>query len=82
MTYVIKTRITRYPDGSYFSSDRLIEMSKRDALKAEASEDPLIEYTIVSGAMAHRYVKQGMIHETPLYIDFDGRVRYARDSQS
>ncbi len=70
MTYVIRTRVTKFADGTYCSSDRLIEMTKRDALAAESSDEQGVEYHIIPGYLAHKYVKQGMIHETPLYIDF------------
>lgn len=31
---------------------------------------------------AHHWVKNGRIHETGLYIDYDGHVRYAKEDLS
>jgi hypothetical protein len=80
MAYVVRTRTTKLSDGSYCSTDCLVEMTRAAALKAEATTEPGVEFNMISGAMAHRYVKRGMQHETPLYVDDTGRVRYARDS--
>lgn len=35
-------------------------------------------YRRVSGEYAHRWVRQGDVHETALYIDGEGRIRKAQ----
>ena len=79
MTYVIRTRTTKLPDGSYISTDVLTEMPKAEALKAEASTEPGVEFNIIPADLARRYVARGMTHETALYVNADGFVRRARD---
>lgn len=77
--YVIRTHIIRFADGSYSSHDTLTEMSAREARKAESSDEPNHEYNIIPADLARRYVARGMHHETPLYVNENGHVRYARD---
>jgi len=80
MTYVVRTRTRRLSDGSYYSTDYLMEMTRAEARHAEATTEEGVEFNIVSAAMAHRYVKRGMTHMTPLWVDDTGRVRRATDS--
>jgi hypothetical protein len=47
--------------------------------KTEAADISRVGYDRVSGAYAHRWVREGGHHETPLYVDYDGRIRYAKD---
>ncbi len=37
-------------------------------------------FTHMSAESARQWVKEGYIHETPLYVDDQGKVRYAKDS--
>ena len=37
-------------------------------------------YRVISGAEAHQWVREGGLHTTPLFIDADKRIRYARDA--
>lgn len=75
--YVIKTRVTKHADGSYTSTDMLTEMTKAELRNAEANmgADDTVEYNTIGGPQAHRWVRRGQPHETPLYIDNDNRVR-------
>lgn len=59
----------------------LTEMTKAQikAACAERGEARYPHYNHISGTEAHRYVKNGGHHETPLWVDA-GRIRYARDS--
>jgi hypothetical protein len=37
-----------------------------------------LSFESVTGAYAHRYVKRGGCHTTPLYLDYDRRIRFAK----
>lgn len=41
------------------------------------------DYRPVDYLTAHRWVREGRLHETPLYVDTydNNRIRYARDSK-
>ena len=65
--------------GSSWQSGMLTEMTKRQLARAKR-EYPERLYLVVSGAEAHKWVRAGHIHSTPLYIDADKRIRYARDA--
>lgn len=54
----------------------LTEMTARELREAEQSKPANVSYERVSAAYAHRWVRDGRIHETLLWID-DGRVRRA-----
>jgi hypothetical protein len=57
----------------------LTEMTKRQLDRAKRAN---LERThlVVSGAEAHQWVRNGGVHSTPLYIDANDRIRYARDA--
>lgn len=81
--YVLQGR--RYPSlkasmtGMQWSySYHLYEMTKKEFTACEQGENRWHDH--VSAAAAHRMVRDGVNHSTALYIDFDGRVRKARDS--
>jgi hypothetical protein len=61
-------------------SHTLAETSSQEFKKAEATNvDGAYPYYLqLDPQQARRWVKDGGHHETPLYVDFDGRVRYAR----
>jgi hypothetical protein len=75
--YVIKTITRELPDKRYVSHDHLWEMTAKELREAEAENKPGVEYNVIPAYLAHRYVKQGMNHSTPLWVD-NGKVRYAR----
>jgi hypothetical protein len=75
MAYVIKTTTTELADKHYMSTDHLYEMTASQAIKAERINEPGIEYNIIPASLAHKYVRQGMTHSTPLYVDDLGRIR-------
>ncbi len=75
MTYIIKTIVTELADKRYVSTDHLYEMTPAAALKAEASTETGVEFNIIPASLAHKYVRQGMTHSTPLYIDDLNRIR-------
>lgn len=54
----------------------LMEMTKKEY----AATQPDRNYAWVDPYTARDYVKRGGHHSTPLYIDMDGKVRYAKDS--
>ncbi|MBS3648815.1 hypothetical protein KEU06_09375 [Pseudaminobacter sp. 19-2017] len=76
--YVIRTHTVELADKRFLSSDTLTEMTAKELRTAEAENRSGIEYNIVTAEMARRYVKQGMVHETGLWVDMDGKVRYAK----
>lgn len=70
--YVMQSR-----DGRY---THLYSMTAAELRKAKATnEHSDTDYHRVDGTEAHRWVRDGRIHSTPLYIDLDGRIRFARD---
>ena len=57
----------------------LHELDKK-TLKLAQRAYPNHKFEVVTGRCAHRWVKRGWHHSTPLYID-NGRIRYARDAR-
>lgn len=55
----------------------LTEVTAREYLRAQ--EVDRNAYRRVDAEFARRYVKNGGHHETALWVDTDGKVRYARD---
>ena len=49
-------------------------------LRFVAQEYPNRRHVVISGKEAHRWVREGGRHDTPLYVDPDNRIRYARDN--
>ena len=61
-------------------SATLVEMTAAEFREAEAAQGKTGRLvTRWSADRACKWVKDGGHHGTPLYIDHDGRVRYARD---
>jgi hypothetical protein len=58
----------------------VIEVSRTE-LKREKRVWPNRLHLVITGAEAHKWVRDGGIHGTPLYIDQDNRIRYARDAR-
>jgi hypothetical protein len=56
----------------------LHEMDKGELRLAKVMY-PLHSFRVVSGVEAHRWVRGGGNHTTPLWVD-RGRIRYARDA--
>ena len=54
------------------------ELDKKGLVLAKKAY-PNHRFEVVTGIYAHRWVKKGYPHSTPLYID-QGRIRYARDA--
>lgn len=74
MPYFIRTL---YNKGEPIQrSETLVEMTQRQTEQADISK---VGYDRVSGTFAHQWVRDGGHHMTPLYVDYDGRIRYARD---
>ena len=70
----------RYRNRSQYPYATLVEMTPaehRDE-KAKATPDGW-EYEPTTAQQAHKWVKEGGHHETALYINEEGRIRYARD---
>jgi hypothetical protein len=63
----------------HWSSQQLHELDKK-GLKFAKLAYPNHAFTVVSGRFAHRWVRDGGHHSTPLYLD-QGRIRYARDAR-
>lgn len=59
----------------------LVEMTAQEHRDEEAKAAPTgwPKYYRVPAEKAHRWVKDGSHHETGLYLDDRGRVRYASD---
>ncbi len=53
----------------------LVEMSATDL--NWVPWDPYVTYSSVNTAVAHRWVRDGKEHETGLFVDDDGKLRYA-----
>jgi hypothetical protein len=67
--------IAHYPSGG---TAMLHELDKK-GLKLAKRAYPHHHFEVVSGIFAHRWVRDGGHHSTPLYVD-QGRIRYARDA--
>jgi hypothetical protein len=72
--YVIRS----YRTEAGFVTEVLFEMTVADFQKAEQSER--VRHSKVSTDAAHRYVKNGGTHTTPLWVDDRGRIRRAVDN--
>lgn len=70
-----KTYAFRYRTGS----DRFPVLVQTTWSHILAGPHPDYDYNPVPGTVAHRWVRGGGHHETPLYTDADGRIRYAKD---
>jgi hypothetical protein len=69
--YVIKTHPQQYLTAMLHELDK-------EGLKLAKLAYPQHHFEVVSGATAHRWVRDGLPHSTPLYVE-NGRIRYARD---
>jgi hypothetical protein len=56
----------------------LHELDKKGLVLAKRAY-PEHHFEVITGMQAHRWVRKGGHHSTPLYID-QGRIRYARDA--
>lgn len=45
-------------------------------------EHPYPHFEGIDASRAHKWVRDGWIHETALYIDTDGRIRRASDGEA
>ena len=71
MTYYLRSYTGKYPHTT------LVVSTQRQTEQADISK---VGYDRVDPEYARHWVKNGGHHETPLYVDYDGKVRYARDS--
>lgn len=83
MDYYIRHRqYTSAINGRIHRSQMLVELTAAEAREcvhaSPASDEP--DYQRCSADYARNWVRQGLPHETPLWVDYDNRVRYARDS--
>lgn len=72
---------TRYGQG--WANTVLCEMTAAELRAARAEpeaqgEAPSVAYRPCGADSARAWVDSGRIHETGLYRDYDGRIRYAR----
>jgi hypothetical protein len=59
----------------------LVQMPAKELNKFLFSlEKTYPRFTWISAESARRWVKEGYPHETPLYVNDEGKVRYAKDS--
>ena len=60
----------------------LHELDKKGLVLAKRAF-PHCDFEVLSGAAAHRWVRNGWQHTTPLYLEYAGgrRIRYARDAR-
>lgn len=64
-------------------SATLMEMTRKEFAEAQAGEGGYFTPTLfshVSAQTAHKWVKEGGHHSTPLYTDDRGRIRRAREN--
>lgn len=74
MAYYIRRRKT---DGKPdWATACLVEVNSKE----EVIEGDHLLFERETGQGAHRWVREGLRHETPLYIDADNRIRYAKDT--
>ena len=58
----------------------VIELPSKSAVAKYKKYYPHRLCLVITGSEAHRWVRDGRVHGTPLYIDQDNRIRYARDA--
>lgn len=75
MAYVLE--IIPYKDiaGHQHYDGRLHEYTKAELKALRANPSTTSRYETISAARAHRYVREDIIHTTPLWIDDLGRIR-------
>lgn len=71
MTYYLRS----YP-GKHRNAT-LVVSTQRQTEQADISR---VSYDRVSPQYARSWVRNGGHHETPLWVDWEGKVRYARDN--
>jgi hypothetical protein len=69
----------RTPEYGYGTLCEFTPAELRDEIAKSGGPDGWPRYERISGQRAHKWVKEGGHHETALYIDHNGRVRYATD---
>jgi hypothetical protein len=69
--------------------DMLVEFKSEKALDAinekvydSEIDDWYMLYKAIHRTTAHKWVRDGYNHETGLFIDYDGRIRYAKEDLS
>ncbi len=65
--------------NGHWEPTMVLEMSKRELRRYKGEYQQRLCLAI-TGAEAHKWVRQGGVHNTPLWIDQDNRIRYARDA--
>jgi hypothetical protein len=73
--YVLKT--VRRPA---YSTQHLFELSPRELARQVEAAPEGVTFEKISGREAHRYVREGGVHSTDLFVD-RGRVRRADDDE-
>jgi len=58
-------------------SRELIEFSGKRELAQYEKDCPLDQLSLVNARYAHQWVKNGHLHNTPLWVDDNGRIRRA-----
>lgn len=82
--YVFRNTHAKLGSGSWFHNSILIELSEQalreliDMAEHEGSDEKWVTYRRATAAQAHDWVKRGGRHETPLWVDDDGSLRYGR----
>lgn len=66
----------RYRDASCTGPATLVELTRAEQ---RAIDSAMPYYEPTTAQRAHKWVKEGGHHGTALFIDYDGRVRYATD---
>lgn len=70
----------RYRNRAQYPHATLVEMTPAEYRDEKAKSAPDgWEYERTTAQEAHRWVKGGGHHETALYTDENGRIRYAKD---
>jgi hypothetical protein len=54
------------------------EMTPKQMRQAQRL-NPQRTFLPITGQEAHNWVRNGGVHSTPLYVNEDGRIRYAKD---
>jgi hypothetical protein len=71
--------------------EMLVEFKSEKAFNAANREIPASEdeygngywlYKAIHRTTAHKWVRDGYQHETGLFVDYDGRIRYAKEDLS
>lgn len=66
----------------HYTPDELVELTHAELREVERFQGPCKpRYRRIDASRAHRHVRDGGLHHTGLWTDYDGRIRYAESGE-